>query len=66
MEDSVDLVIIQRVLEVLVLHVMVKVVVEMGIVDSIYVDVSVGARKGLLKEGVMPLGVSSMGGVKVS
>ena len=37
----------------------------MGVVDSIYVDVSVGAEKGFLEEGVMPLGVSSMGRVEL-
>ena len=37
MEDSVDLVIVQGVLEVLVLCVMVKVIIELGIIDSVYV-----------------------------
>ena len=65
MEDSIDLAIVQRVLEVLILCVVVQVVIEMGIIDSVYVDVAVSAREGFLEEGVVPLGISGMGGVKV-
>ena len=57
--------IVQGVLEVLVLHVVVEVVIEVGVVDSVYVHMSVGARKGFSKERVMPLGISGMGRVKV-
>ena len=49
-EDSVDLVIIQGVLEVLVLHVVIQVVIELRIIDGVYVDVSVGMRKGFQKK----------------
>ena len=64
-EDSVDSVIVQGVLEVLVLHVMVKVVIEPRVVDSVYIYVSVGAEKRFPKEGVMLLGISGMGRVKI-
>ena len=64
-EDPVDLVIVQRVLEVLILHVMVKVVIEVGIIDSIYVDMAVGSGKWFPEEGVMPLGVGGVGRVKI-
>ena len=37
----------------------------MGIVDSVYVDMAVSAGKEFSKERVVPLGISSMGGVKV-
>ena len=57
--------IVQGVLEVLVLRVMVEVVIETGIVDSIYVDMAVGAGKGSSEERVMPLGISGVGGVEV-
>ena len=56
-EDSVDLVIIQRMLEVLVFCVMVKVVIEWRVIDSVHVDMMVGSRKGFPKEGVMLLDV---------
>ena len=49
-KDSVDLMIVQRVLEILVLHIVVKIVIEVGVVDSVYVDMSVGAEKGFSKE----------------
>ena len=64
-EDSVDLVIVQGVLEVLVLHVVVEVVIEVGIIDSVYVDMSVSVEKGFSKEGIVPLGVCAMGGVEI-
>ena len=57
--------IVQGVLEVLVLRVVVEIAIEVGVVDGIYIHMSVGARKGFSKERVMPLGVSGMGGVKV-
>ena len=52
-------------LKVLVLCVMVKVIVEAGIVDGVYVDMLVGVGEGFSKEGVMLLGISSMGNVEV-
>ena len=53
--------IVQRVLEVLVLCIMVEVIIELGIIDSIYVDMSVGLGKGFSKEGIVPLDISCMG-----
>ena len=64
-KDSIDLVIVQGVLEVLVLHVVVEVVIELGVVDSVYVDMVVGMEKGFPEKGIMSLGVYSMGGVKI-
>ena len=46
-------------------HVVVQVVIESGIVGSIYIDMSVGAGKGLPEEGIVSLGISSVGGVEV-
>ena len=63
-EDPVDLVIVQEVLEVLALHVVVKIVIKSRVIDSIYVDMAMGLGKGFSKEGVMPLGICSMAGVK--
>ena len=65
MKDSVDLSIVQRVLEVLILSVMVKIFVEVGVIDSVYVYMAVGVRKGLSKERVVPLGISGVGRVKI-
>ena len=56
--------IVQGVLEVLVLHIMVEVVVEAGVIDCVNVDMAVGAGKGFSK-GVVPLGIGSMGRVKI-
>ena len=64
-EDPVNLVVVQGVLEVLILRIMVKVVIEVGVIDSVYVDMAVGARKGFSKERVVPLGISGVGGVKI-
>ena len=64
-EDPVDLSIVQGVLEVLILRVMIEVVIEMGIVDSVYVDMAVSAGKGFSEEGIMPLRINSVGGVKI-
>ena len=50
-------------LEVLILHVIVKVVIEAGIIDSVHVDVTVGSGMQFLKKGVMSLGVCSVGRV---
>ena len=58
LKDPIYLAIIQGVLEVLVLCVMVKVVV-----DSVYIYVFVGTGKGFPKERVVLLGISSMGRV---
>ena len=57
--------IVQGVLEVLILHVMVKVVIEAGIIDSVYIDMLVGLGKWLPEKGVVLLGISGMGGVEV-
>ena len=51
-------------LEVLILCVMVEVIVEAGVIDSVYVEVSVGAGKGFL-EGVVLLCINSMDGIEV-
>ena len=59
-KDSVDLAIVQRMLEILVLHIMVEVVI-----DGVYVDMVAGARKGFSKERVVSLGISGMGRVKI-
>ena len=59
------LAIVQGMLEVLVLHVVVEVVIEIRVVDSVDVDMSVHVRKGFSKEGIMSLGVGSVGGVKI-
>ena len=69
-ENSVDLAIVQEVLEVLVLCIMVlcimvKVVIESGVIDGVYIDMSVGVGKGFLEEGIMSLDVSSMDRVEV-
>ena len=37
----------------------------MGIVDSVYIDMAVGAGEWFSKERVMPLGVSGVGRVKI-
>ena len=58
--------VVQGVLEVLIFHIVVKVIVEAGIVDSVYIDMSMGMRKELLEEGVVLLGVSGVGRIKVS
>ena len=65
LEDSVDKAVVQGVLEILVLYVMVKVVIETGIVDSVYVDMSMSLREGLSEEKVMPLSVHGMSRVKI-
>ena len=44
---------------------MVKVVIETGVIDSIYIDVSVGAGKRFSEEGIILLGVYGMGRVEV-
>ena len=49
----------------MVLRVVVKVIIEMGVVDGVYVYVSVGAGKRFSKERVMLLGVGGMGSVEV-
>ena len=52
-------------LEVLILCVVVKVFVEAGVIDGVYVDMLVDFRKGFLEERVMLLDISSMGRVEV-
>ena len=64
MKNPVDLAVVQGVLEVLVLSVIVEIVIESGVVDGIYVDMSVGVGKGSLEEQVMSPDISSMGRVK--
>ena len=50
LEDSVNEVIIQEMLEVLVLHVIVKVVIEARVIDSVYVYMLMGSRRGFWKK----------------
>ena len=57
--------IIQGVLEVLVLRVVVQIIIEMGVVDSVYVDMAMGAGKRFPKERVMPLGIGGVGGIEI-
>ena len=63
-EHLVDKMVIQRMLEVLVLYIMAEVIVERSIIDSVYVYVLVCSGEGLL-EGVMLLGICSVGGVEI-
>ena len=65
LEDPVDLAIVQRVLEVLILRIVVEIVIEAGIIDSVYVDMVMSAWEGLPEKGIISLGISSMGGIKV-
>ena len=65
MKDPVDLAIVQGVLEVLILHVMVEVVIEARIVDSVYIDVAVGSGEWFSEERVVPLDIGSVGRVKI-
>ena len=65
MENPVDSMIVQGVLEVLILHVVVEVIIEARIIDSVYVDVVVGSGKWFPEEGIMPLGIGSMGRVEI-
>ena len=64
-KDSLDLVIVEGVLEILVLHVMVEVVIELRVIDGVYVYMSVGTGKRFSEKGIMPLGICGMGGVEV-
>ena len=52
-------------LEVLVLRVVVKVVVEMGVVDSVYVDMAMSSGEGFSEERIVLLGIGSMGRVEI-
>ena len=65
MKNPVDLAIVQRVLEVLTLRVVVKVVIEMGVRDGVYIDVLMSAGEGFSEERIVPLGISSMGRVEI-
>ena len=65
LEYSIDLAIIQRMLEILILYVVVKIVIESRVVDSVYVDMPIGMGKGFFEEGIMPLGIDSVGKVEV-
>ena len=65
LEDPVALSVIQGVLEVLFFHVMVEVVIETGVIDSVYIDMTMGSRKGFLEEGVVSFGVGSMDRIEV-
>ena len=60
MKDPIDLAIVQRVLEVLILHIMVKVVIEVGVIDGVYVDMVMDMGPGFLEERVVPLDISSV------
>ena len=64
-EDSIDLAIVQGMLEVLVLHVMVKVIIEAGVVDSVYIDMAMGSGEWFPEEGIMSLGVGGMGSIEI-
>ena len=64
-EDPVDLAVVQGMLEILVLHVMIKVIIELRVIDSVYVDMAMDSGKGFSKEGVVPLDISGVGGVEV-
>ena len=52
-------------LEVLILSVVVEVVIETRVIDSVYVDVAMGVEEGFSEERVVPLGVGGVGGVQV-
>ena len=52
-------------LEVLILRVVAEVVIEAGIIDSVYVDMLVGLGKQLPEKGVMPLGIGGMGRIEI-
>ena len=52
-------------MKVLVLCVVVKVVIESGVVDGVYIDMSVDAGKEFSEEGIILLGIGGMGGVEV-
>ena len=64
-ENPVDLAIVQGMLEVLILRVMVEVVIEVGIIDSVYVDMTMGSGKGFSEKGVVPLGIGGVGNIEV-
>ena len=51
-------------LEVLILHIMVKVVIEVRVIDNVYIYMSMGPGKEF-SEGVMPLDICGMGRIKV-
>ena len=65
LKDPINEAVVQGVLEVLVLHVMVQVIIEARIIDSVYVDMAMSSWKRFLKEGVMPLGVCGMSRVEI-
>ena len=64
-KDSIDLTIVQGMLEVLVLCVMVEVVIELGVIDGIHIYMFVDMGKRFLEEGIMLLGISGMGRVEI-
>ena len=43
---------------------MVEVIIKLGVIDGVYVDMSVDTRKEFSEKGIMPLGISSMGRVE--
>ena len=57
--------IVQGVLEVLVLRIVVKVVVETRVVDGVHIDMVMGSGKWFPEEGIVSLGICGMGGVQV-
>ena len=63
MKDPIDGVVVQRMLEVLVLHIMVKVVIQSRVIDSVYVDMSMGLG-GFTEEGIVPFSVDGVDRVK--
>ena len=60
-EDPVDLAVVQGMLEILVLRVVIKVIIESRVIDGVYVDMAMGSGKGFSKEGVMLLGICGVG-----
>ena len=44
---------------------MIQVIIELRVIDSVYVDMAMGLGKRFPKKGIVSLGVGSMGGVKI-
>ena len=57
--------IVQGMLEVLVLSVVVEVIIESGVIDSVYVDMVISVGEGFPEKGIILLDVDSMGKVEV-
>ena len=52
-------------LGVLILCIVVKVVIEVRVIDSVYVDMAMGLEEWCPKKGIMPLGIDSMDGIEI-